>query len=201
MLRYTYQWKSVVQNGGSRYNCAHCDTVTSPALTWPSDVLKNDEYGNPHTKINNAFVHSCSNCGRATFISHQENIFLPSPKQGAVLSKLPEGIAQLYEEARSCSSISAYTAAVMIARKLLMNLAVLEKAAEGLSFKGYVDYLEQNNFVPPKGKQWVDKIRKKGNEANHEIQLMTEQDCLDIMKLTEMLLRFNFDLAEDLPAT
>ena len=199
MLHYTYVWGRPVQNAGSSYHCAHCATLTSPAQTWPADVHQNDNWGNAQNKVGFAAVLICSHCGRATFSSPRESIFLPSQKQGAVLAKLPPGIAQLYEEARDCSSISAYTAAVMIARKLLMNLAVLEKAEEGLTFKAYVDYLEQNNFIPPKGKQWVEKIRKKGNEANHEIQLMTEQDCLDIMKLIEMLLRFNFELAEDPP--
>ena len=35
-----------------------------------------------------------------------------------------------------------------------------------------------------------------GNEANHEIKLMTKADCDDTLKLVEMLLRFNFELAD-----
>jgi hypothetical protein len=82
----------------------------------------------------------------------------------------------------------------MACRKILMNLAVLEQAKPGLSFVEYVDYLGANGFVPPKGKAWVGQIRAKGNEANHEIKPMLQKDAQEIMLLTEMLLRFNFEL-------
>lgn len=80
-----------------------------------------------------------------------------------------------------------------------MNLAVLENADTGKSFVEYVDYLANNGFVPPKGRPWVDRIRKKGNEAVHEIQQMSESDAKEIMLLVEMLLRFNFELGEPTP--
>lgn len=158
-----------------------------------------DVYGT-QVRLGFAWVAVCSNCLRATFESPLEKIYVPSPMQGAELKNLPDGIRELYDEARWASSVSAFTASVMAARKLLMNLAVVEGADEGLSFKEYVDYLEANGFVPPKGKAWVDKIRKKGNEANHEIKLMSEADCADTLKLAEMLLRFNFELI-DPPST
>ena len=75
-----------------------------------------------------------------------------------------------------------------------MNLAVRESAPEDKNFAFYVDYLATKGFVPPKGRPWVDKIRDKGNEANHEIKEMQEQDAKDILHLVEMLLRFNFTL-------
>ena len=57
-----------------------------------------------------------------------------------------------------------------------MNLAVSQGADQNLKFIEYVDYLACNGFVPPNGRGWVDHIRKKGNEATHEIVVM------DIMK-------------------
>jgi hypothetical protein len=48
------------------------------------------------------------------------------------------------------------------------SLGVAEGAKEGLSFQAYVDHLSAKGYVPPNGKGWVDHIRKKGNEANHE---------------------------------
>lgn len=80
-----------------------------------------------------------------------------------------------------------------------MNLAVLEGAASGKGFVEYVNFLADNGFVPPKGKAWVDRIRDKGNDANHEINEMSESDAKDIMMLVEMLLRFNFELGTPTP--
>ena len=92
--------------------------------------------------------------------------------------------------------VRAYTAAAMLARKLLMNLAVQEGASGGLKFIEYVDYLVSNNYVPPKGKQWVNRIRDKGNEANHEIRQVPEAEAIEVIELTELLLRFNYELSD-----
>lgn len=56
-----------------------------------------------------------------------------------------------------------------------MNIAVEQGADENLRFIEYVNYLSDNGFIPPNGKQWVDHIRKKGNEATHEIKMMEEE--------------------------
>ncbi len=53
-----------------------------------------------------------------------------------------------------------------------MNIAVEQGAKEGLRFIEYVNYLSDEGYTPPNGKHWVDHIRKKGNEATHEIAIM-----------------------------
>jgi hypothetical protein len=75
-----------------------------------------------------------------------------------------------------------------------MHIAVEQKAKPNESFKYYVDYLESQGYVPPNGRKWVDKIRERGNGANHEIRLMTEADAALLLKFTEMLLRFVYEL-------
>ena len=83
---------------------------------------------------------------------------------------------------------------------MLMNIAVQEKAAEGLKFIEYVEYLAKNGFVPPNRKHWVDHIRKKGNEATHEIAVMSEADAKDLLGFVEMLLRFIYEFPKLVPA-
>ena len=74
-----------------------------------------------------------------------------------------------------------------------MNVSVSVGAGAGLKFIEYVEYLAANGYVPPNGKGWVDHIRKKGNEATHEIQIMGEQDAKDLISFSEMLLKFIFE--------
>lgn len=76
-----------------------------------------------------------------------------------------------------------------------MNVAVQEGADENQKFIQYVNYLETNGFLPPKGKRWVDQIRQKGNEATHEINPMTENDAVQLLTFTEMLLRFVYEFS------
>jgi hypothetical protein len=85
-----------------------------------------------------------------------------------------------------------------------MNVAVAEGADKNLSFAKYVDWLAEQGYVPAKGRSWVDRIRKKGNEANHEIPDVERTDAEDVLSFTEMLLKVNYEMparASGLPAT
>ena len=91
-------------------------------------------------------------------------------------------------------SVNAFTAAVMTCRKVLMNVAVSEGAKPGKSFATYVKWLADEGYVPAKGKKWVDRIREKGNEANHEIPDIGRIDAEDVLSFTEMLLKVNYEM-------
>ncbi len=80
-----------------------------------------------------------------------------------------------------------------------MNIAVDQGAKEGLKFIEYVTYLSDNGYTPPNGKHWVDHIRKKGNEATHEITVMSENDAKELIVFIEMLLRFIFEFPSMVP--
>lgn len=187
--------EKIIQVGGVRFACGHCgaDAGVTHMLVGTVQYRHNRQNTNEY-----ADVVFCPVCSHPTYRNPEGKQFPASPL-GAALKNLPAGIEGLYREARDCSSVAAYTACVMACRKILMNLAVLEKAAPGGSFVDYVDYLANNGFVPPRGKTWVDRIRKKGNEANHEIKEMSGADAKEIMMLIEMLLRFNFELGDPTP--
>ena len=137
-------------------------------------------------------VYICPNCNSPTAFDVDGKQF-PVPAVGNRVPKIPKNLNALYEEARRCTATKCYTAAVLLCRKLLMNIAVEQKAKEGLRFIEYVEYLSQKGFVPPNGKPWVDHIRKKGNEATHEIALMTLADAKELIDFIEMLLRFIYE--------
>ncbi len=106
-------------------------------------------------------------------------------------------IKNLYDEARQCIAANAFTASILSCRKILMHVAVSKGAKENLNFIEYVDYLAKNNYLAQGGKDWVDLIRQKGNEANHEIKIMSENDAKDLIKFTEMLLKIIYEFPAD----
>jgi hypothetical protein len=63
-----------------------------------------------------------------------------------------------------------------------------------------VQYLADAGYVPPNGKGWVDHIRKRGNEANHEIVIMTPADAKELIAFSEMLLKFIYEFPKQIPA-
>jgi hypothetical protein len=137
-------------------------------------------------------VYICPNCKGPNFNSPQTEWF-PGQVFGRVVKNVPDELNKLYEEARKCTKEKCYTGSVLLCRKMLMNIAVAQGAKEGLRFIEYVNFLAENGFVPPNGKKWVDHIRKKGNEATHEIALMEESDAKDLVIFTEMLLMFIYE--------
>jgi hypothetical protein len=144
-----------------------------------------------------AFVYICHRCTGATFFDVDRRQS-PGISFGNPVADVDDaGVAALYEEARGAFSSSSYTAAVLCCRKLLMHIAVAKGAPTGKPFVTYVQYLADNHYVPPDAKGWVDHIRTKGNEANHEIVISTRTDAEELLSFSEMLLKVIFEF----PAT
>ena len=77
-----------------------------------------------------------------------------------------------------------------------MSIAVSKGAKEGLHFIEYVSFLSDKGYVPPDGKEWVDHIRTKSNEANHEIRIMTREEAEELINFSSMLLKLIYEFPE-----
>ena len=106
----------------------------------------------------------------------------------------------LWDETCSCLGVQAWTAAVMLCRKMLFHLAVLqglaEKDADGRapSFYACVKHLEDSGLISASMRGWVDRIKDVGNGANHEIPGTTEKEAMDIASFTQQLLVLMFEI-------
>jgi hypothetical protein len=185
MTRY---WKSAVQLDPFEFVCGHCDKFVGSAQGY---------YETDGANRTGPLIYICPNCRQPTYVTGQRRV--PGPAFGNNVEHLPSGVAELYDEARRCMSISAYTSAILDCRKLLAHVAVDQDAPPGESFLKYVEYLADNGFVPPNGRAWVDVIRKKGNEANHEIVLMGRADAEQLLSFAEMLLKFVYEFPAKVP--
>jgi Domain of unknown function (DUF4145) len=178
-------WQSLNNIGSKQFRCGHCGfNVANDKGYFDSDGQRK--------------VYICPNCQNATFFDDALRQY-PGVAPGNELEHLPPELEQLYREARMCCSVSAFTASVLASRKMLMNIAVQQGAKPGLKFIEYVEYLAANGFIPPNGKGWVDHIRKKGNEATHEIALMGQPDAEELIAFTEMLLKFVYEFPSRVP--
>ena len=93
--------------------------------------------------------------------------------------------------------VEAYTGAVMLLRKILMNVSVENGAEEGKKFQYYIDFLYDKGIIHIKQKLLTDKIRTIGNEANHKIEAITKETAENTFKLTEHLLLNNYEFIDD----
>lgn len=179
-------WHGEIQLEPKTYVCGYCSVTVGP-----NKGTASSEQGQPQTRI-----YFCSNCGQPTYFDDMLPQF-PGVKFGNNVGHLPREIEQLYGEARGSMSAQAYTPAVLACRKILMNVAVNVGAKAGESFIVYVQFLSDKGYIPPNGKHWVDHIRTKSNEANHE---MSREEAERLITFVEMMLKFIYELPSVVPA-
>src|SRR5258708_25166893 len=172
-------WGSAGRGGARPFVCGYCDNQVAADLGWDTSD------GAYQLRI-------CPQCSAPTFL-YDRSEQVPSTSYGKPISELPADIGLLYEEARSAVSHSAPTAAILCSRKVLMHVAVDKGAKAGESFQSYVSFLADNHFIPAGAKEWVDKIRAAGNEANHEIVIKTDAEAQSMIDFVEMLLKVVYE--------
>src|SRR5688572_9592650 len=148
-------WQHVREVAPVQFKCGFCDNIVSSNHGWHTN------HGDP----SRFFIRVCPHCHRPTYT--EDHAQHPGVAFGETVAHLPDEVATIYDEARRCCSDDAFTGAVLLLRKLLMNVAVQKGADPNRSFVEYVNYLSDKGYVPPDGKPWVDHIRQKGNEATH----------------------------------
>jgi hypothetical protein len=189
-------WQQVSALARKQYICGHpgCGSLVGPDRGYyAANVPANPRTAQP----SEVAVYLCSYCEQPTYFFDERQV--PGAPYGNAVEGLPDDVGSLYQQARDAFAVEAYTSSVLTCRKLLMNVAVSQGAREGETFIGYVQYLADSGYVPPHGQGWVDHIRQRGNEANHEIRLMTKGDAEELIAFVEMLLKFIYEFPARVP--
>ena len=180
------KWINTMNLTPMRFTCGHCGKAVAAVAGYSTGDTPQ------------RYVCVCPNCARPTYFAEDETQ-LPGIAPEVEVEHLPDDVDKLYREAGNCVAIGSCTSLVLSCRKLLMHIAVAQEAAAGKSFVDYVEYLAEEGYVPPNGRGWVDHIRKKGNEANHEIRLMEKADAEELISFSEMLLKFIYEFPQRVP--
>lgn len=181
------KWYQTCDIEGKTYVCSYCGNRVAPSYGY----IKERDMG--YSKIGSESILICPNCNKPTYLNGDEQY--PNTIGGIGVKGIEDPkIKSIYEEARRCMVTDSYTACVLCCRKALMNIAVSNKADEGQNFVYYVNYLNDKGYIPPNGRQWVDKIRKLGNEATHEINIVCKEQAELALNFLGMLLKFIYEL-------
>lgn len=148
-----------------KYQCSFCGS-------WVGSRIG---YGGSHGR----FIYVCTNCGEATYFRSPTNQ-IPRVPPGSDVQNLPDQVATLYREARECVAVSAYTAAVLTCRKLLMHVAVAKGAGNG--------YGARPCFLPTPGfasRHWLailrSDFRRFGPKAPHSPLSLGASPCPSLL--------------------
>lgn len=142
-------------------------------------------------------IFKCSQCCMPVTIGQDGNIipsslFLPFED----IKHLPDKIEKMYVECRKSFSTECYYSVIMVARSLMMHIAVDKGAASKLSFFEYVNYLESEGHISRSNRTWVDKIRKLGNHYIHEIDVATKVEAERSIIFISQLLKNVYELPQ-----
>ncbi len=180
-----YNWVNVSNLPSRKYTCGYCGNPLASEKGWIGTSRENSAI--------QAFIYICHHCTGPTLLDHTGGQS-PGVVFGNAVADIPDNsVSELYDEARKATGAGSYTAAVLCCRKLLMHIAVSKSADTGKSFADYVKYLADKHYVPPDAADWVDHIREKGNEANHEIVILAAEDAKELLAFSEMLLKVIFE--------
>jgi len=171
-----------------RYVCSYCNvsTVSDQAFCRERpDLATADGRQYDH-------VYICLGCNRPTYFP-ADGGQVPGNLPGDEVGNLPPDVEAIYVDARKAAQAGAFTACVLACRKVLMHVAVEQGAPVGSNFQACVNHLDTQRLIPPNAKGWVDKIRNRSNEANHQIVLMGESDAKLLIALSEMLLKIVYE--------
>ncbi len=185
-------WSNQTELQPYKYKCGHCENFVASNQGYTGKVLSRFRGAEPLT----ARIYTCPLCERPTFFIWSAGKIverIPADSFGDSVGHLPDEVEELYDEARRCMKSGAYTATVMVCRKLLMHIAVEKGGDENENFAYYVNWLEENHFIPPDGKSWVDRVRTKGNAANHEILLMKREEAEELITFLAMLMKIVYE--------
>lgn len=173
-----------------RITCGWCNSIISPNKGY-SVRYNSSQSGDI------GYIYICPNCNQVILYRDYQKVVFPLCKFGKSINKLPEQVSLIYNEIRECYSIGAFTSIGLLGRKLLMHVAVQEGAEEDKSFLYYVNYLNDNRYVPKKSKHLLEFLRSQGNDANHFVQILQKEEAEKIISFIELILTFIYEYADD----
>lgn len=188
-------WNEPRRMHAKSYLCGFCNDKVSSSLGYSLS-------SNPQVFSDSLYqkgIYICPSCGGPTFFDINDKQ-LPGTLVVDSVEGIPPEVEFLYNEARKSYAAGAFTGAVLLSRKMLMNLAVIFGAPEGKQFVTYVNFLVDKGYVAGSSKSWVDHIRTEGNEATHRVDQKTAASAETLLRFIEMILRINFEYHLHIPS-
>lgn len=177
-------WENAKELNSKSYTCGYCGENISSNKGY---IFKDTYQIYPVKQI-----YICHKCKSPTYFENYSHQF-PGIKYGENVEYLSKEVKELYDEARNCFSVNAFTSSILCCRKLLMNCAVDQGAEEGKNFLYYINFLEENNYTPKNISDCIDTIRRLGNDGTHKIQSKSKEEAELAIDFTSLVLKMVYE--------
>ncbi len=139
----------------------------------------------------------CSNCTKSLKARITGSTVVEVSVYGSAapsLQGLPAELVEVYNETYRCLAAKCFTATELLCRKILMHVAVEKGAEEGKTFAFYLSYLQNEGYVAVQTLNWLELIRKHGNQATHAIATPDCERAEATFNFTVQLLRLIYEM-------
>ena len=175
-------WSGQEDIGTIAFTCGYCGRLCAASQGYVA------RSGGPRgVEPYHAFIVTCAGCNAPTLIDVEGKHFPPRPA-GRAITGLPEAIGNLYDEARACITANAHTGCTMICRVILMHVAADQTGTKPQSYQKAVTALHDNGVIASKMVDWVSHVKDVGNDANHDLDPVSEEEAMRVLLLVETLL-------------
>jgi DNA-directed RNA polymerase subunit RPC12/RpoP len=118
------------------------------------------------------------------------------PVEMGVSLAIPATLRSAFSEARVCFRAKAYTATVIMCRKVLEGIAE-ENRITARNLVTSLNEMREKGIIENRLFEWADALRISGNEAAHGVSLVVSAtDAKDILEFTHALLEYVFTFQE-----
>ena len=183
IFRNELKWEKLTRKNKKEelFSCPYCNTRVR--------VLADLQLYDAELGIIKYHIFKCTECYMPVIMGLDKKILPPSqflPFDD--VHYLPQNIEKLYTECRRCYANKCYHSVIMVARTLLMHVAVDKGDIAGRTFVQYITYFSDNGFIGSKNEEWVDKIRTIGNKYVHQLDEATTEDAEKVILFIKQLL-------------
>lgn len=182
------RWCKTEELSSKSFRCWNCGKEISANRGYYS-LFENSNY------LSNGKIYICHLCSAPNIFDYYDNPVIGAPI-GDSVKYLPQDVECIYEEARNCMGIGAYTATIMLLRKILMAVAVDDGADKGATFKEYLEYLCKEKLIHKKQTKQAEKVKDLGNDANHKIECRTKEEAEMLLNFVQQFLITNYEFAD-----
>lgn len=103
---------------------------------------------------------------------------------------VPKPIRDTYDEAQRCLTVSSYTGAALLARRVVEGICA-HLNAQGRTLHDKLQFLKDDGVLDERLHQWSSLVKDIGNEGAHDTSdLVTREDAEEVLSFVEALLDY-----------
>lgn len=179
------------------YTCPHCERarLLEVLSRWYKVPQEDDDDWDPHQWT----VTRCTTCEIPVLLYQEpdyggegwgdyEQVYPETDRQ--LPASVPKSIRGDFAEAQRCMRARGYTAAAIMARRVVESIRKTQGYPDGSLFSA-LQKMRDEHKIDPRLYEWADSVREVGNEGAHDTETqVSREDAREVLRFVEALVDY-----------